>query len=307
MLPSLHFLAAATGQPVGWHGRAIPAGAAERPVLAMSQPSIDGYRIDRIIGAGRVATVYVADDLRRGGNVALKFLKGSCGESDAIRQGFAAECAILSAIRHQHVVRAIEHHTGSAPCYLAMEYLGGGSLRERMRSGVGPEQAFALLRQAAAGLAPVHRLAVVHRDLKPENFLMRWPGEMVLIDLGVAAGRGDSAARVAPGRLVGTAAYTAPEQAQGEPPDAAADVYSLGIVFYEMLCGRRPFAGTTVLEVLSQHLVAPVPRLPATFAAYQALIDRMLEKRPLRRLPDADAVLQEIEHMAAAGIASTTS
>ncbi|HMA07132.1 MAG TPA: serine/threonine-protein kinase [Ramlibacter sp.] len=307
MLPSFHFLAAATGQPVGWRSRAIPSVVAQRPVLAMLQPSIDGYRIDRIIGAGRAATVYLADDLRRGGNVALKFLKGSCGESEAISQGFATECAVLSAIRHAHVVRAIEHRTGSAPCYLAMEYLGGGSLRGRIRRGVGPEEAFTLLRQAADGLARVHRLAVVHRDLKPENFLMRWPGEMALIDFGVAASRGDSAARVAPGRLVGTAAYTAPEQAQGESPDTAADVYSLGIVFYEMLRGRRPFAGTTVLEALSQHLVAPVPRLPGTLAPYQGLIDRMLEKRPQRRLPDADAVLQEIERMAAAGIASTTS
>src|SRR5450631_1792508 len=124
MLPSLHFLAAATGQPVGWRRRSIPAGVSDRPVLAMLQPSLDGYRIDRIIGAGRAATVYLADDVRRGGNVALKLVKGSCGESEAVRQGFAAECAILSAIRHQHVVRAIEHRTGSEPCYLAMEYLG---------------------------------------------------------------------------------------------------------------------------------------------------------------------------------------
>ncbi|MEO8655450.1 MAG: serine/threonine-protein kinase, partial [Ramlibacter sp.] len=253
MLPSLHFLTGNTGQSVRWQGRAMPAGTSGRPVQAMMKPSLDGYRIGRIIGEGRAATVYLADDLRRGGNVALKFLKGSCGESEAIRQGFAAECAILSAIQHKHVVRVIEHRTGSAPCCLTMEYLGGGNLRERMRRGIGPGQAFELLRQAAAGLAQVHRLQVVHRDLKPENFLMRWPGEMVLIDFGVAAGRGDSAARVAPGRLVGTAAYTAPEQSQGEPPDGAADVYSLGIVFYEMLRGRRPFAATTVLEALSQH------------------------------------------------------
>lgn len=307
MLPSLQFLAAAAGPQGGWRGRAVSAGVSERAVQAMTQPSIDGYRVDRIIGTGRAANVYLADDQRRGGNVALKFLKGSCGESEAIRQGFAMECDILSAIQHRHVVRAIEHRSGSAPCYLAMEYLGGGSLRERMRRGIGPEQALALLQQAAAGLSQVHHVGVVHRDLKPENFLMRWPGELALIDFGVAAGQGDNGARVAPGRLVGTVAYAAPEQAQGEPPDTAADVYSLGIVFYEMLRGRRPFGGTTVLEALSQHLVAPVPRLPAALLPYQALVDRMLEKRPQRRLPDADAVLQEIERMAAAGIASTPS
>jgi serine/threonine-protein kinase PpkA len=307
MQPSLHFLASSAALPVRCPGRATPAGFAGRPVQAMRQPSIDGYRIDRMIGEGRAATIYLADDLRRGGKVALKVLKGSCGESEAIRQGFAVECSILSSIRHPHVVGAVEHRAGSHPCYLAMEYLGGGSLRDRMRRGVGPELAVSLLRQAAAGLAQVHRRAVVHRDVKPENFLMRDPAELVLTDFGVAAQRGDSAVSVPPGRLVGTAAYAAPEQAQGEPPGPAADVYSLGIVFYEMLRGRRPFPGTTVLEALSQHLVAPVPRLPGTLAAYQALIDRMLDKRHQRRLPDADAVLQEIEQTAAAGIASTPS
>jgi serine/threonine-protein kinase PpkA len=305
MQSSFHYLTSGTGPAVGWRGGAVPVGFSERPVQAVPQPSLDGYRIDRIIGAGRAATVYLADDLRRGGKVAVKVLKGSCGQSDVIRQAFAAECDILSAIGHQHVVRVIEHRSGGAPCYLAMEFVGGGSLRERMRRGIAPEQALGLLRQAAAGLSQVHCLGVVHRDVKPENFLMRAPGELVLADFGVAAQRGDCAARVAPGRLVGTAAYAAPEQAQGEPPGGAADVYSLGIVFYEMLRGRRPFAGTTVLEALAQHLVAPVPRLPGTLAAYQALIDRMLEKRPQLRLPDAGAVLQEIESLAAARIAST--
>src|SRR6185369_4733681 len=189
--------------------------------------------------------------------------------------------------------------------YLAMEYLPGGNLRERMRAGVDEESAVSLLRQAAGGLAAAHRRAIVHRDVKPENFLMRATGVLVLTDFGVAAAR-DTGSRVAPGELVGTPSYAAPEQAQGEQPTAAADVYSLGVMFHEMLCGRRPFNGPTALEVLSQHLVAPVPRLPAGVAQYQPLIERMLEKRPKYRLPDADAVLQEIRRVAPAemGMAS---
>jgi serine/threonine protein kinase len=188
-----------------------------------------------------------------------------------------------------------------------MEYLGGGSLRHRMQRGVTPDMAFALLRQAAAGLAQVHRCGFVHRDVKPENILMRGTGQLALADFGVAAARGDADAPVPIGRLIGTASYTAPEQAQGEPPEAAADVYSLGIVFYEMLRGRRPFSGSTVLEALAQHLVAPVPRLPPALAGYQLLIDRMLEKNRQRRLPDAGALLQETEALLAAGIASIPS
>ena len=174
-----------------------------------------------------------------------------------------------------------------------------------MRGGVDEDAAVSLLRQAAGGLAAAHRRAIVHRDVKPENFLMRASVVLVLTDFGIAAAR-DTGSRVAPGELVGTPSYAAPEQAQGEQPTAAADVYSLGVMFYEMLCGRRPFNGPTALEVLSQHLVAPVPRLPAEFAHYQPLIERMLEKRPKYRLPDADAVLQEIRRVAPAemGMAS---
>lgn len=297
MLSLPHFAAPSAALPVRYPDAGIAAGVARRPPQAMRQPSIDGYRLGRMIGEGRSATIYLADDHRRGGKVALKVLKASHGDSETICQWFAAECAILSSIRHEHVVRVFEHRAAGDPRYLAMEYLGAGSLRDRMRRGFSPGQAASLLRQAAAGLAQVHRRAVVHRDVKPENFLMRSSGELVLIDFGVAAGQGDTASRVPAGRMVGTACYAAPEQAQGDSPSAAADVYSLGIVFYEMLRGRRPFAGKTVLEALSQHLVAPVPRLPETLAPYQLLVDRMLDKRPQRRLPDADAVLQEIRSL----------
>ena len=279
---------------------ARPAGSLQTGLVTRSGwlPSIKGYRIDRLIGEGRAAAVWLADDIERGGKVALKVLKDAAGHTDTIRQGFAAECAILSAMRNRHVVRVFGHQCGTEPRYLVMEYLAGGSLRERMRHAIGPAEAVSLLRQAAGGLAGAHRQGVVHRDVKPENFLLRVSGELALIDFGIAAGLGDTDATVAQGRLVGTAWYAAPEQAQGESPSAAADVYALGIVFYEMLRGRRPFMATTVLEAVSQHLVAPVPPLPEALAPYQPLIDRMLEKRPQRRLADADAVLQEIHAMA---------
>jgi serine/threonine protein kinase len=307
MEPNRRLLVASPSRSAHWQGGAVEPAIAGRAAQAMLQPAISGYRIERIVGEGRVATVYLADDTRRGGKVALKVLKGSCRDSQAIRRGFAAECGILASIRHEHVVHALEHHLGGDCCYLALEYLGGGTLRQTMQGGITPDLAFALLRRAAAGLAQVHRAGFVHRDVKPENFLMRDAGQPVLADFGIAAARGEGAPPIAPGRLVGTACYAAPEQAQGDPPDPAADVYSLGIVFYEMLRGWRPFPGITVLEALSQHLVATVPRLPSQLAVYQPLVDRMLEKNPKSRLPDADAVLQEIERRAAAGFASTPS
>ena len=268
------------------------------PTLFETRPSIDGYRIARLIGEGRTARTYVADDLRHTRTVALKVLSAARDDPQAIRRWFAAECTILSSIRDEHVVRAFEYSVGGDPAYLAMEYLPGGTLRERMRGGVTSGEALSLLGQAARCLAAVHRRAIVHRDVKPENFLLRSCDELVITDFGVAAPQGSATFAVPSGRLAGTPCYASPEQAQGANPGTAADVYSLGVVFYELLCGCRPFAGETDLELLSQHLMAPVPRLPAKLAQFQPLVDRMLDKSPQRRLADAMAVLREIERIA---------
>jgi serine/threonine protein kinase len=265
---------------------------------ALPLPVIEGYRVNAVIGEGRVATVYMAEDATRGDKVAIKVLKGSREHDGPGWRGFGVECAVLSSIRHEHVVRVIEHRAGAGMACLVMEYLPAGTLRDRMRAGIDDTQAVSLLRQAASALAAVHRRSIVHRDVKPENFLLRDDGKLVLTDFGVAAQAGDAAASVSKGRLVGTPFYASPEQAQGEPPSSTADVYSLGIVFYEMLCGQRPFAGKTVLEILAQHLVAAVPPLPERFAQHQALVDGMLQKRPESRLADGDAILRQIERMA---------
>jgi eukaryotic-like serine/threonine-protein kinase len=272
------------------------------PTLFETTPSIHGYGIVRLIGEGRAARTYLADDLRRARPVALKVLKSSFDDPQAIRRCFAVECTILSSIRDEHVVRAIEHSVGGDPAYLAMEYLPGGTLRERMRDGVTAGEALCLLRQAARCLAAVHRRAIVHRDVKPENFLLRSCGEPVITDFGVAAPQGSATFAVPSGRLAGTPCYASPEQSQGDKPGTAADVYSLGVVFYELLCGRRPFVGETDLELLSQHQVARVPHLPAKLAQFQPLVDRMLEKNPRRRLADAQAVLREIDRITPPGM-----
>jgi eukaryotic-like serine/threonine-protein kinase len=263
-------------------------------------PAIDGYRISRPIAEGRRAAVYLAEQRGGGGPVALKVMKRSPDPQALAWRWFAAGCDMLSSVRHDNVVRVFGHGTHGDLAYLAMEYLEGGTLRDGMRAPMTEEHALAMLRQAAEGVAALHREGIVHRDVKPENFLLRAPGVLVVADLGVASRLGEEALHVPPGKLVGTLCYAAPEQVQGQPPSPAADVYSLGILFHELLCGRPPFSGTTPLELLAQHLVAPVPRLPARLARYQPIVSRMLEKRPECRAADADAVLEEIQRLAPA-------
>ena len=261
---------------------------------AETEPVIKGYRVLAKIGEGGMSSVFLAEQESRNKKVVLKVLRGRRGDDESLWKRFFQECAIVSAIQHDHVVQIYDQGFGDELAYIAMEYLGGGSLREVIDSGLSPRQALSLLSQAASGLAEIHRCGIVHRDIKPANLMLRKEGVLVLTDFGVAK-RLDRAGQTLHGEILGTPYYLSPEQAQGGAVSPCSDIYSLGVIFYEMLTGRRPFGGSTILEIISQHLAAPVPRLPAPLADYQRLLDGMLAKRPDDRLQSADDVLAEID------------
>ena len=279
--------------------RLAPSPVGEGPLSPL--PLIRGYRIERRVGQGRMSTAYLAEDLECGGQVVLKILQRRHSAAQAGCGPFLSEFSIPAAIRHPHVIRVFDYEFGDNLAYIAMEYLDGGDLRKLVRRGLSAAEAVVLVRQAASALEEVHRSGAVHRDVKPENLLLRACGALVLADFGSAWRRDHPGTVPQPGQLVGTPRYVSPEQAQGAAVSAAADVYSLGVVFYEMLCGRTPFPGTTLMEVLSQHLMAPVPRLPDPLRRYQPLLDAMLDKSVVRRLPDGGAVLAQIDRLEAPG------
>jgi serine/threonine protein kinase len=251
-------------------------------------PRIAGYRMLRELGAGRRSGVWLARDAR-GGEVVLKL-------QPAEGSNLHREWEVASALEVEHVVRVHAHGRAGAWAWLAMEHVAGGDLARRMRGGIAPAEALSLLRQAAVGLAQLHRRGWVHRDVKPANFLLRPDGTLVLADFGLVARSGAAAAGLQQGVVTGTPRYVAPEQLQGGPATAASDVYGLGVLLHEMLCGRPPFAGVTLMEVLSQHLLAEPPRLPPGVGSMQPLLDRMLAKEVQSRLRDADAVLGLLAH-----------
>jgi serine/threonine-protein kinase PpkA len=261
---------------------------------AANLPRIGAYRLLRKVGEGRLAIVYLAQDMD-GAEVALKVLRrghtGNAGRTAA----FAQEFGIPATISNRHVIRVFEQLAGDGESAIAMEYLDGGHVGASIRDGLTPGAALSLLRQAAVALDALHRKGFAHGDVKPSNLLLRANGELVLADFG-AARRFDAVALPAPaGLVVGTPRYAAPEQSHSGAASAAADVYSLGVVFFEMLCGKPPFPGHTVLEVFSQHLMAPVPRLPGALARFQPLVDAMLAKQVGTRLQDGHALLRQID------------
>lgn len=245
-------------------------------------PRIPGYRFVRLIGRGRHTRAWLAWDLNRQCGVVLK-LEAAPGTS------LQRESAVAARVLCPQLVRVLGEGRTATWSYLAMEHVPGGNLAARLGQPLPRDVALNTLRQAAEALAQLHRHGLVHRDVKPANFLLREDGTLVLGDFGLAveagtAGSGD-------GALFGTPRYVAPEQLQGAPAQPAADVYSLGVLLHEMLCGRPPFPGETLTEVLAQHLLAKPAPLPPAMADLQPLADRMLCREVQSRLPDADAVL----------------
>lgn len=277
----MNMSAAAMPASVAWRTLGAPARGAARLAPA---PHIPGYRLLREIGTGRRSGAWLAVDLARYTEVVLKL-------QPAPGPALQREWEIASRLQGEHLVKVHAQGSTGAWRWLSMDHLPGGDLALRMRGGLAREQALSFAAQAARGLAELHRAGFVHRDVKPANFLLRADGSLVLADFGLSVPSGHVDRAKPQDALTGTPRYVAPEQLQGAPAAAAADVYGLGVMLYEMLCGRPPFAGATLMEVLAQHLVAPAPRLPSALADLQPLVDRMLAKEAPARLPDADAVL----------------
>lgn len=245
-------------------------------------PRVPGYRFLQAIGRGRRTCTWLVFDLDRRARVVLK-LEAAPGAS-VLHDG-----AVAARVQGPNLVRVLGQGQTAEWSYLAMEHVPGGDLGARLGQPMSNGCAMALLVQAAKGLAQLHRLGLVHRDVKPANFLLRADGTLVLTDFGLVTYAGAEGAL--PGTLLGTARYIAPEQLLGAPAAPSADVYGLGLLLHEMLCGRPAFAGETLTELAAQQLVAEPARLPASAAGLQPLLDRMLCKDPHARLADADAVL----------------
>lgn len=267
---------------------------------------ISGYTLKKKLGQGAMATVYLALQQSLGRPVALKLLLPTHADSAEFAERFFAEGRIVASIDHRNVITIHNLGIANGYPYISMEYLEGGDLRSRIAGGLDRAQALRLLRQVAEGLGAAHAAGIVHRDVKPANIMFRKDGTAVVTDFGIAKQLEADSDMTMAGTVLGSPSYLSPEQAASQAVDGRSDIYSLGIILYEMLCGRKPYRGDTALETVQMHLQQPVPRLDTRFADLQGLLDRMLAKQPSDRFAGIAELLSQLEGLAASPVPAGT-
>lgn len=252
------------------------------------------YRLDNEIAQGGMATVWRGEDPLLARAVAIKTLDPRLAEDEALRVRFRREAVAAAAVAHPNIVATYDTGEDEGVAYIVMELVEGATLRQAidLHGALPPARAADIAAQVADALAAAHARGLVHRDVKPSNVLVQLDGRIKVTDFGIAKAADQTADELTrTGSVVGTARYLAPEQLEGQPVDERADVYSLGLVLFEMLTGRAPFGADTELATAVARLTTPPPRLgdvrPDVAPGLAHVVDRALERNPDQRWPTA--------------------
>jgi serine/threonine-protein kinase len=261
---------------------------------------LDGrYRVEAYLAQGGMATVYLGTDTRLDRTVALKIMHAELASDEDFVRRFVAEARSVARLSHPNVVTVYDQGADGRTLYLAMEYVPGRTLRDLLteRSALRPREALDILEGVLAGLAAAHAAGIAHRDVKPENVLLGNNHSIKVADFGLARLLSD-ATHTKSGMLIGTAAYLAPEQVAGGRTDFRADVYSAGIMLFELLTGRQPYTGDTPLTVAHRHVdeVVPAPSslVPGLPPALDSLVAQATSRDPELRPADAGQFLYAV-------------
>ncbi len=264
-------------------------------------PEIPGYRIEKVLGQGGMATVYLGVQENLGREVAIKVLTPEMFRDEQYRSRFLNEAHTASRLSHPNIVTI--HDVGQVGdfCFIVMERLQE-SLVERVKFKpdlmLPPIEAFKIIRQVAGALYYAHEEGFIHRDIKPDNILFRKDGTPVLVDFGIARALDSQAQLTTTGMIIGTPHYMSPEQCRSEQIDGQSDIYSLGIVLYEILTGDVPYRADSAAGVLLKHVQSPVPQLPSELRKYQPLITRMMAKEKRERAPSGVELIRLLDSFA---------
>lgn len=260
--------------------------------------SIPGYRLLDPIGQGGMAEVYVAVQLCFGRKVALKILP-SGNDGQEFRHRFLQEAKIVAQLTHSNIIGVHDVGEITGSYYIAMDFLPGKNLKDLIRDGLKPKAAIHIIKQIAEALDFAHRKGFIHRDVKSDNVLFREDGSAVLTDFGIASDLRNAQNSTQTGLVYGTPNYMSPEQAFGRPTDSRSDLYSLGVMFYEMLTHRVPYRASDPIDLAMMHHNDPLPLLPLELNILQPIMDKLLAKSPDERYQQASEFTFDLEELSA--------
>jgi serine/threonine protein kinase/tetratricopeptide (TPR) repeat protein len=258
------------------------------------------YEIVSLLGQGGMASVYRARQLNIERHVAIKVIKADLVEKTELLARFDREAQTIASLSHPHIVKLFDYGHQDGIVYFVMELMAGGSLAEYLTKGVPPlDSVDRLLDQIGSALSYAHQQGIIHRDLKPHNVLLDKNGNAILTDFGIAHLLTANTMITQNGETIGTPAYMSPEQWQSRPLDARADIYSLGVILFEMLSGQHPFGGDTPFQIMHKHLYEPLPSLramrPELPSSLERVLNTALAKQPKDRFESVDALVKAYE------------
>lgn len=256
-------------------------------------PLIKGYRFVKRLAVSEHSAVYLAKKESVDVNMVLKVLRQVPDVSDGLGafDRFLQEYEMIAGLDHPNIVKIYDLGVSDDHAHIAMEFVPGGDLKQRIEHGILQSEAVEYTRQIASALDRLHSLGILHRDLKPGNIMVRQDGSLALIDFGLAKRMRLEQEITGHGEIFGTPYYMSPEQGHAEDVDERSDIYALGVIFYEMLTGEKPYLGPDAMSIILKHTKSPVPVLPHRLSQYQALLNMLLAKRPEDRLQTASEVL----------------
>ncbi|MSQ52031.1 MAG: serine/threonine protein kinase [Betaproteobacteria bacterium] len=261
-------------------------------------PRVPGYRLIRLIGEGGMSKVYLAEREDEDTPQVMKIVDAQLAQDETFLMRFARECKVLARIRHENVVRIHDFSADRNNPYLAMEYFAGGDLKSRIREGLPAMTALKIMMQLMKAIDAVHTAGLVHRDLKPHNIMFRDKDRLALVDFGLVKPIDPNTTAqmqlTQDGMILATPIYMSPEQCKGMQQDTRGDLYSCGIILFEMLAGKPPFMADNPAALAFLHVSAPVPRLPPKVAGFQNVVDKLLAKSPNDRFQSAKELFAHI-------------
>lgn len=256
-----------------------------------------GYKFVRLIGEGAMSKVYLAERIADGLTLVLKVLDLTKFPQHATLVRFTREAELIANINSPFVVKIFEHGLTEDYGFIAMEFFSRGDLKQRMELNITREMALSYMTHISYGLDAIHKAGVIHRDLKPANIMFRGDDSLALADFGISKKMDDTRELTTIGQVLGTPHYMSPEQGEGKQVDERSDLYSAGVLLYELLANKKPFVAKTPAALIYQHVHGDIPKLPQNLLHYQHIINKALAKDPDDRYQSAMEFIKVLETM----------